>query len=127
MCANCKILKEFSVVELSWYDNDVLGVSHKVFNAAVWSRDIFQPCSTPTHSHTQMPGRRQSIFQERVFSVHCTSTDSRIESSQVRELDRDRVQHTLLCRLIVYSRDTTSAMAERPFFPALTLDISGGC
>lgn len=36
-------------------------------------------------------------------------------------------QHTLLCRLIVYSRVTTSAMAERPpFFPALVLlDIAG--
>lgn len=38
-----------------------------------------------------------------------------------------QMQHTLLCRLMVYSRDTTSAMAERVFLPVLTLDISGGC
>lgn len=34
-------------------------------------------------------------------------------------------QHTLLCKWMVYSRDTTSAMAERPlFFPLVVLDIS---
>ena len=33
-------------------------------------------------------------------------------------------QRTLLCRLMVYSRDTTSAMAERVFLPVWTLDIS---
>lgn len=32
-------------------------------------------------------------------------------------------QHTRLWRLMVYSRDTTSAMAER-LLPVLTLDIS---
>lgn len=35
------------------------------------------------------------------------------------------LQHTLLCRLMVYSRVTTSAMAERCFLPVCwTLDIS---
>lgn len=41
---------------------------------------------------------------------------------------RDRCQRTLLCRLMVYSRDTTSAMAERCFLPVVwTLDISARC
>lgn len=79
-----QILSNLAIVESSWHDSSGLEVSHKVFNAAVWSKDIFSPFSTPTHSHTQMPGRRQSIFQERVFSVQYASTDSRIESSQVR-------------------------------------------
>ena len=34
------------------------------------------------------------------------------------------LQRTLLCRLMVYSRVTTSAMAERCFFWVWTLDIS---
>lgn len=37
----------------------------------------------------------------------------------------DCVQRTLLCMLMVYSRVTTSAMAERVFLPVLTgADIS---
>jgi len=41
-------------------------------------------------------------------------------------------EHTLLCRWIVYSRATTSPMADRPVLPALAvpfplLDISAEC
>lgn len=69
----------------------------------------------------------------RSFSIHA----SRSNKSQSRSIDDDHekcgsssvmLQRTLLCRLIVNSRVTTSAMADRVFLPAVwTLDISVEC
>lgn len=57
------------------------------------------------------------------FRGNRSQVESNCDESQVQVFGC--VQRTLLCMLMVYSRVTTSAMAERVFLPVLTgADIS---
>ena len=86
----------------------------------------FHPRRTHTPTHTthilfrnKIPFFRKSFL----FSVHYMPPELNRIRLVAGRLGKGCVQHTRLCRLMVYSRDTTSAIAER-LLPVLTLDIS---
>lgn len=98
--------------------------------------NIFQcpiPFFAPKCAHTLIFLIEETPYFRRVCSLSiCTSTDSSQNPfiSRVRGIISRgifQLQHTRLWRLMVYSRDTTSEIAERVFLPVFAEDISGRC
>lgn len=88
----------------------------------VW-RGVGLPQPRRTHpAHILLRNKIPCFRKSFLFSVHYASEKHRIFKSPQVDWGGG-VQHTRLCRLMVYSRDTTSAIAER-LLPVLTLDIS---
>ena len=90
----------------------------------VWHWGVGFPYIPDAHIPHTFFSVTNSMLQEKflVLCPLCLQNSSYIRIVAGR-LGKGGIQHTRLCRLMVYSRDTTSAIAER-LLPVLTLDIS---